>query len=219
MMKQKLMRAMLERDAGKPPMSGRVEIDDAYLDDAYLDDAYLGGARSGGKRGRGAAGKTPFVAAVETTADRRPRRLKRVPVKGFRKAEIEKLAKAGFAAGTNVVSDGLACWQAVTRAGCDHFPMRTGSGRQAARWKPFNWVNTTLGNIKTALAGTYHHVSPKTCPCLPRQLRLALQSALSARYAHRAFGMGRRAVSAEAVSVHHCRMTIADNQESFVSPN
>jgi len=26
---------------------------------------------------------------------------------------------------------------------------------------PFKWVNTTLGNIKTALAGTYHHVSPK----------------------------------------------------------
>ena len=23
------------------------------------------------------------------------------------------------------------------------------------------WVNTALGNIKTALAGTYHHVSPK----------------------------------------------------------
>lgn len=151
LVKQKLMRAMQDRDEGKPPMSGRVEIDDAYL----------GGARSGGKRGRGAAGKTPFVAAVETTAERRPRRLKLVPVKGFRKKEIERLAKTSFAAGTNVVSDGLACWRAVTIAGCDHFPMRTGAGRQAAKWTPFNWVNTTLGNIKTALAGTYHHVSAK----------------------------------------------------------
>lgn len=151
LMKQKLMRAMSERDEGKPPMSGRVEIDDAYL----------GGVRSGGKRGRGAAGKTRFVAAVETTPDRRPRRLKLVPVKGFRKKEIEKLAKSSFAAGTNVVSDGLSCWQAVTKARCDHFPMPTGSGRQAAKWTPFNWVNTTLGNIKTALAGTYHHVSAK----------------------------------------------------------
>ena len=26
---------------------------------------------------------------------------------------------------------------------------------------PFTWVNTALGNIKTALAGTYHHVSAK----------------------------------------------------------
>jgi hypothetical protein len=39
--------------------------------------------------------------------------------------------------------------------------MITGSGRQAARWAPFRWVNTLLGNIKTALAGTYHHVSAK----------------------------------------------------------
>ena len=57
-MKQKIMQAMLAREAAKP-LQGRVE----------LDDAYLGGERSGGKRGRGAAGKTPFVAAVETTRE------------------------------------------------------------------------------------------------------------------------------------------------------
>ena len=34
-------------------------------------------------------------------------------------------------------------------------------GPQAAKWAPFTWVNTALGNIKTALAGTYHHVSAK----------------------------------------------------------
>ena len=39
--------------------------------------------------------------------------------------------------------------------------MVTGSGKRAANWAPFRWVNTTLGNIKTAIAGTYHHVSPK----------------------------------------------------------
>ena len=109
----------------------------------------------------GAAGKTPFVAAVETTHDRQPRRLRLQVVKGFRKAEITKLAQSSFAAGSNVVSDGLRCWQAVGKAGCDHFPMSTGSGKKAAQWPSFNWVNTTLGNIKTALAGTYHHVSPK----------------------------------------------------------
>ena len=50
-----------------------------------LDDAYLGGERSGGKAGRGAAGKTPFVAAVETTAEHCPvRRAHRaVGRKGF----------------------------------------------------------------------------------------------------------------------------------------
>ncbi len=151
LMKHKLMRVMREREAQKPQLEGRIEIDDAYL----------GGERSGGKRGRGAAGKTPIVAAVETTAERRPRRLKLTVVKGFRKKEVEKLAKRDFAAGSNVVSDGLSCWPAVAKAGCCHFPMVTGSGKQAARWAPFRWVNTVLGNIKTAIAGTYHHVSAK----------------------------------------------------------
>jgi transposase-like protein len=151
LLKHKLMRAMAEREAKKPKLEGRVEIDDAYL----------GGERSGGKRGRGAAGKTPLVAAVETTAERKPRRLKLMVVKGFRKKEIEKLAKRDFAPGSNIVSDGLSCWPAVEKAGCCHFPMVTGSGRQAAKWAPFRWVNTVLGNIKTAIAGTYHHVSAK----------------------------------------------------------
>jgi hypothetical protein len=44
-MKHKLAQVMMERDATKR-LSGRVE----------LDDAFLGGERSGGKRGRGAPG-------------------------------------------------------------------------------------------------------------------------------------------------------------------
>jgi len=151
LMKHKLMRAMAEREAKKPKLKGRVE----------LDDAYLGGERSGGKRGRGAAGKMPIVAAVETTPERKPRRIKLTVVKGFRKKEVEKLAKRDLAAGSNVVSDGLSCWPAVAKAGCAHFPMVTGSGKRAANWAPFRWVNTTPGNIKTAIVGTYHHVSAK----------------------------------------------------------
>jgi hypothetical protein len=58
----KLMQVMLERDQDKPLTGERIEVDDAYI----------GGERSGGKRGRGSAGKTPFVAAVETTAEGKP---------------------------------------------------------------------------------------------------------------------------------------------------
>jgi transposase-like protein len=151
LMKHKLMRAMAKREAAKPKFKGRVEVDDAYL----------GGERPGGKRGRGAAGKTPIVAAVETTPERKPRRLRLIVVKGFRKREVEKIAKRDFAPGGTVVSDGLSCWPAVAKAGCEHRPMRAGSGRQAARWAPFKWVNTCLGNIKAAIVGTYRHVSPK----------------------------------------------------------
>jgi transposase-like protein len=151
LIKHKLMRAMADREAGKPKLGGRVEIDDTYL----------GGERPGGRRGRGAAGKTPVVAAVETTADRKPRRLRLSVVKGFRKREVERLAKRDLAAGATVVSDGLSCWPAVEKAGCEHRPMRTGAGPRAARWSPFRWVNTALGNIKAAIVGTYRHVSPK----------------------------------------------------------
>ncbi len=63
--KHKLGQVMLERDDAKR-LTGRIEIDDAYI----------GGERTGGKRGRGAPGKTPFVAAVETTPGGKPVRLK-----------------------------------------------------------------------------------------------------------------------------------------------
>ena len=190
LIKHKLMRAMGAREAEKPKLAGRVEVDDAYL----------GGERPGGKRGRGAAGKTPIVAAVETTAERRPRRLRLSVVKGFRKKEVERLAERDFAAGSNVVSDGLSCWPAVEKAGCQHFPMATGSGKRAASWAPFKWVNTCLGNIKTALAGTYHHVSAKHAQSLPHQLRLPVQPPLPARQHRRAPRLGRRPYRPAALS-------------------
>src|SRR3954454_18255923 len=154
LMKHKLMRAMVAREGAKPKLAGRVEVDDAHL----------GGERPGGKRGRGAAGETPIVAAVETTPERRPKRPRLSVVKGFREKEVEGIAKRDFAPGANIVSDGLPCWPAVEKAGCSHRPMVTGSGKKAAGWTPFKWVNTTLGNIKTAIVGTYPHVSPKHAP-------------------------------------------------------
>jgi hypothetical protein len=98
---------------------------------------------------------------VETTPERKPKRLRLSVVKGFRKEEVERIAKRDFAPGSNVVSDGLSCWPAVEKAGCSHRPMATGAGKKAAGWTPFRWVNTTLGSGKTAIAGTYHHVGAK----------------------------------------------------------
>ncbi len=151
--KQKLMQSMLERDA-KLPLTGRVEMDDAYL----------GGRRSGAKRGRGAPGKTPFVAAVQTTAEGQPVRIKLRRVKGFRKAEIAKMAKRDLSPGTSVFSDGLNCFTAVTAQGCAHHPIPTGSGPGAVAVPAFKWVNTTLGNLKNTLRGTYHAIRPKHVP-------------------------------------------------------
>ena len=49
----------------------------------------------------GAAGKTPFVVAVETTIEGHPLRLKLNAVKGFRKAEIKKLSLRTLVPGIN----------------------------------------------------------------------------------------------------------------------
>jgi transposase-like protein len=151
--KHKLGQAMLERDDAKR-LSGRIEIDDAYI----------GGERTGGKRGRGAPGKTPFVAAVETTPEGKPVRLKLRRVAGFRSASIAAFAKRSLDPACAIVSDGLACFNAVTDAGCAHRVLKTGSGPRAAKTPAFKWVNTALGNIKAAIAGTYRSISSKHVP-------------------------------------------------------
>ena len=151
--KHKLMQVMMERDAGKR-LTGRIEVDDAYL----------GGERNGGRRGRGAPGKTPIVAAVETTPLGKPTRLQLRRVKGFRRAEITALATRNFAPASTVVSDGLRCFTAVINAGCVHQPIIAGAGRKAALNPAFKWVNTTLGNIKSAITGTYRAIRDKHVP-------------------------------------------------------
>ena len=151
--KHKLAQVMMERDASKR-LTGRVE----------LDDAYLGGERTGGKRGRGAPGKTPFVAAVETTPEGKPVRLKLRRVTSFCNHALSAFAKRGLDPKCEVVSDGLACFGAVTDAWCSHQVVKTGSGPAAARAPTSRWVNTALGNIKAAIVGTYRAIEQKHVP-------------------------------------------------------
>ena len=104
--------------------------------------------------------RRPFVAAVSTSPEGRPRKVKLVPLKGFRKREIARGAKRWLAPGSEVLTDGLRCWNALDGVVGSHRAIRTGSGRQAARMAPFKWVNTTLGNIKSAITGTYRKLGP-----------------------------------------------------------
>ena len=205
-MKHKIMAVMARREADTP-LSGRVEMDDAYL----------GGARAGGKRGRGAPGKTPFVAAVSTSPEGRPRKVKLVPVKGFRKREIARGAKRWLAPGSEVLTDGLRCWNALDGVVGSHRAIRTCSGRQAARMAPFKWVNTTLGNIKSAITGTYRKL-PRSCPTLPRQLRLAIQPALPAQHHDPALRSQRRTNPTHPIPGAHRWMTFMDKQDILSTP-
>jgi hypothetical protein len=127
-------------------------------------DAYLSGECSGGKRGRGSPGKTPFVAAVETTEDGKAHRMKLRCVRRFTKKNIKKIAGRIVTRGARVVTDGLRCFNGDADAGCTHEPIVTGSGRNGARHPAFKVVNTVLANKKSAIAATFRSGSKKHAP-------------------------------------------------------
>jgi hypothetical protein len=119
-----------------------------------LDDAYLGGERSGGKVGRGSENKVPFVAAVSLNAAGQPMRLKLDLVEGFTCESISRWAKASLLPAMVVTSDGLACFAAVTDAGCVHSP-RVVEALKPRHLPEFKWIYTMLGNLKITLAGAF----------------------------------------------------------------
>ncbi|CAH1204069.1 hypothetical protein NTGBS_510028 [Candidatus Nitrotoga sp. BS] len=144
-MKLKLLQVMTERESSRV-LEGRVEIDDAYL----------GGGRPG-RRGRGSENKVSFIAAVQTTEDGKPvvACFIRIP---FTKQAVEAWAKKALAPAAQILSDRLGCVRGGTASGATHSAiiMNGGTGREAAQLPAFRAVNTVLGNLKTAISGTYH---------------------------------------------------------------
>ena len=108
------------------------------------------------KAGRGSENKVSFIAAVETNQAGHPVRAVFSRVKTFSLAEIESWARNHLAASATVVSDGLNCFPGVSKAGCQHEPEVVGKTRKSTCMPCFKWVNTVLGNLKTATSGTYH---------------------------------------------------------------
>jgi transposase-like protein len=144
LIQQKLMQAMVERDA-QYTLSGNIQVDDAYL----------GGELTGGKAGRGSENKVPFVAALSLSAEGQPRFIKMAPIPGFTRKAISHWAQDDLSPGCVVLSDGLACFAGVTDADCQHQVIIAG-GRKPKDLPEFSWINTVLGNLKTSLGGAYH---------------------------------------------------------------
>ncbi|MDP5211056.1 transposase [Microbulbifer sp. 2205BS26-8] len=63
--------------------------------------------------------------------------------------------------GSTVIWDGLACFNAVTEAGCDQDKIVCDGGRASVEEPKFYWVNTVFGNLKNALRSTYHAIWSK----------------------------------------------------------
>ncbi len=106
-MKHKLMQVMYARES-TTKLSGRVEIDDAYL----------GGENPGGKAGRDSENKIPFIAAVQTNNQNNPLYVVFSKVKTFSREEITAWATRSLVSSATVVSDGLWCFKGVTDIGC-----------------------------------------------------------------------------------------------------
>ena len=154
LMRHKLMSVMAARENTRK-LEGRVEMDDAVMGGRQ-------GEIEGGKRGRSGPNKTPFVAAVATSDDGHPLRLLLHVVKTHDGEAIEAMARAHLAPDARVISDGLGCFRAVTRAGCRHEPIVAQRASQNSEKIPaFRWVNTILGNLKTTMAGTLKTVAKR----------------------------------------------------------
>jgi len=146
LIKHKLLEAMRLVEADRQ-LTGRVEIDDAYL----------GGQRSGGKTGRGSENKVPFVAAVQTTQDGQPH-LACLSPRPFTKQALAEFFARSTVLPLTVVSDGLGCFAVAASLGACHDRTVTGGGKASVELEQFRGVNTLISNIKTALSGTYHAV-------------------------------------------------------------
>ena len=142
-MKHKLMQVMLEQEA-----------DRKLQGDVVIDDAYLGGERPG-KRGRGSENKAPFIAAVQMD-NNHPLLVRFDLVSGFTKDAVVDWAKKYLNKSSNVVSDGLQCFTAVTQIGAAHSREIVGENRRSTDMPCFKWINILLSNLKTAISGTYH---------------------------------------------------------------
>jgi len=74
------------------------------------------------------------------------------------------MVEKNLSKGSVVVSDGLACFKAVTETQCEHFSIVTDCGPDSVKKAQFIWVNTMIGNVKNAIVGTYHAIRAKHLP-------------------------------------------------------
>jgi hypothetical protein len=144
LLKHKIMETLTNAE-DKRVLEGRIECDDAYL----------GGVHKGGKRGRGSENKVPFLAAVQTDNSHHPKYAVLSPVKGFTREDVKDWANKHIAPRSLILSDGLDCFKALDSSYSHRVYNMTISGKAIAD-SEFKWVNTVLGNIKTAFSGALH---------------------------------------------------------------
>jgi ribosomal protein L37AE/L43A len=143
-MKHKVMQAMWVRERSRT-LRGTVQVDEAFL-----------GGQASGRDSLGRKGKVPFLAAVSAAPNGKASRvcLSQQPATG---EDVVVFCLNILEPGSLVVSDGApsfnyAAWNQIA----EHRAIVTGGGKQACEIPQLKAVNTVLGNLKTAITGTYH---------------------------------------------------------------
>lgn len=142
--KHKLMEAMWIRERPRT-LEGTVQIDEAFL-----------GGEATGRQSWGRKGKVPLLAAVSVTDDGKPEYvcLSQQPATGV---DVLVFTLNTLKPDTLVVSDGAPSFNYVKWEGsARHKSIVTGGGKQSCEIPELQAINIVLGNLKTAITGTYH---------------------------------------------------------------
>ena len=123
------------------------------------DDAYLGGVHAG-KPGRGSENKVPFVAAVELNEEGHPLHVRFDPIDNLKGPTMANWARKALHEGVHLVTDGLASFASAGAVVAEHGAIIV-NPRRSSDLEVFDWVNTFIANLKTAIGGTYHHFDYK----------------------------------------------------------
>jgi ribosomal protein L37AE/L43A len=142
-LKHKLMEAMWMRERTRT-LRGTVQVDEAFL-----------GGQSSGRGSLGRKGKVPFLAASQAPGGKAAKVcLSQQPATG---EDVVVFCLNILEPGSVVVTDGAPSFN-YTRWNqlAEHQAIVTGGGKQSCEIPQLKAVNTVLGNLKTAIAGTYH---------------------------------------------------------------
>ena len=142
--KHKLMEAMWIRERPRT-LRGTVQMDEAFL----------GGEATGGQS-LGRKGKVALLAAVSVTPEGKAKYvcLSPQPATG---EDVAVFSLNSLQPDSLVVCDGAPSFNYVKWGGAArHKSIVTGGGKQACEIAELRAVNIVLGNLKTAITGTYH---------------------------------------------------------------
>lgn len=143
LMLQKLRRAMV--NPGREPLAGVVEADETYFVYRTKDDP------PAPVRGRSTVGKLLVIGAVELVEDGKPGRIRLGHIPDASRETIHGFVQANVAAGSTVVSDGLAAYRGLA----EHKHRDKKIGRMAAHVL-LPWIHRVFSNLKRWAMGTFH---------------------------------------------------------------